>query len=186
MIYLELFLGFLRVGCFSFGGAYSAVPLIRDITAAYGWLDDETLAYMIAVSESTPGSLMVNLATYVGSSQGGFWGAAIATLAVVLPAFGIILLVTAALNAALDNRYVQAMFSGLIPCIIGIILATGLSMTGAGCLVPAGAVLDGRAVGIAAVLLAAAAASRVLRKKRISPIVLILLSACAGILVYGA
>ena len=71
MIYLELFLGFLKVGCFAFGGAYGAIPLIRDVVLSYGWLSDETLTYMIAVSESTPGPIMVNLATYVGSSQAG-------------------------------------------------------------------------------------------------------------------
>ena len=93
MIYLELFLGFLKVGLFSFGGAYGAIPLIRDIVLSYGWLDDEMLTYMIAVSESTPGPIMVNLATYVGSSQAGLPGSAIATFAVILPAFIIILLI---------------------------------------------------------------------------------------------
>ena len=82
MIYLDLFLGFLKVGCFAFGGAYGAIPLIRDVALSYGWLSDETLTYMIAVSESTPGPIMVNLATYVGSSQAGMLGAIVATLAV--------------------------------------------------------------------------------------------------------
>ena len=95
MIYLELFAGFLKVGCFAFGGAYGAIPLIRDVVLSYGWLNDDMMTYMIAVSESTPGPIMVNLATYVGSSQGGFLGAVIATAAVVLPSFLIILLVTA-------------------------------------------------------------------------------------------
>ena len=98
MIYLDLFLGFLRVGLFAFGGAYGAIPLIRDVVLSYGWLSDEALTYMIAVSESTPGPIMVNLATYVGSSQAGFLGAVIATLAVVLPSFIIILLVMIALK----------------------------------------------------------------------------------------
>ena len=93
----HLFLGFLKVGCFAFGGAYGAIPLIRDVEMSYGWLSDEMLTYMIAVSESTPGPIMVNLATYIGSSQAGFFGAVIATLAVVLPSFLIILLVTALL-----------------------------------------------------------------------------------------
>ena len=65
MILLELFIGFLKVGCFAFGGAYGAIPLIRDVVLSYGWLDDEMLTYMIAVSESTPGPIMVNLATGV-------------------------------------------------------------------------------------------------------------------------
>ena len=93
MIYWDLFLGFLKVGCFTFGGAYSAIPLIRDVVRSYGWLSDETLTYMIAVSESTPGPIIVNLATYVGNSQAGFWGAVLATLAVVLPSFFVMLLI---------------------------------------------------------------------------------------------
>ena len=63
-------------------GAYGAIPLIRDVVLSYGWLSDEALTYMIAVSESTPGPIMVNLATYVGSSQAGLLGAVLATLAV--------------------------------------------------------------------------------------------------------
>ena len=98
MIYLDLLFGFLRVGCFAFGGAYGAIPLIRDVVLSYGWMTDEALTYMIAISESTPGPIMVNLATYVGSSQGGLLGAIIATLAVVLPSFIIILLVMACLK----------------------------------------------------------------------------------------
>ena len=115
MIYLDLFLGFLKVGCFAFGGAYGAIPLIRDVVMSYGWLSDEMLTYMIAVSESTPGPIMVNLATYIGSNQAGFLGAVIATLAVVLPSFLIILLVTALLKTALKNKYVQAVLKLISP-----------------------------------------------------------------------
>ena len=104
MILLELFAGFFKVGCFAFGGAYGAIPLIRDVVLSNGWLDEEMLTGMIAVSESTPGPIMVNLATYVGSSQAGFFGAVTATLAVVLPSFLIILLVTALLKTALKNH----------------------------------------------------------------------------------
>ena len=75
MIYLDLFLGFLKVGCFAFGGAYAAIPLIREVVLDYGWLTDDSLTYMIAVSESTPGPIMINLATYVGLSQAGLPGA---------------------------------------------------------------------------------------------------------------
>ena len=98
MIYLELLLGFLIVGCFSFGGAYGAIPLIREVVLAYGWVSEEMFTYFVAVSESTPGPIMVNLATYVGSSQGGFLGALIATTAVVTPAFLIILLIVTILK----------------------------------------------------------------------------------------
>lgn len=126
MICLDLLIGFLKVGLFSFGGAYGAIPLIRDVVLSYCWLEDEMLTYMIAVSESTPGPIMVNLATYVGSSQAGFWGALIATTAVVLPSFTIILLIMVLLKKLLKNPYVQAILRGMKPCIIGIILATGL------------------------------------------------------------
>ena len=121
MIYLDLLIGFLKVGLFSFGGAYGAIPLIRDIVLSYGWLSDEMLTYMIAVSESTPGPIMVNLATYVGSEKAGILGSLIATLAVVLPSFIIVLLITALLKTVLKNKYVQAVFRGLKPCMIGII-----------------------------------------------------------------
>jgi chromate transporter len=82
MIYLDLLLGFLRVGCFAFGGAYGAIPLIREVVLSYGWISEEALANMIAVSESTPGPIMVNMATYIGSTAGGFAGALVATTAV--------------------------------------------------------------------------------------------------------
>ena len=87
MIYLELFAGFLKVGLFYIGGGYASIPLIRDVVMSYGWLSEDMLTYMIAVSESTPGPIMVNLATYVGITQAGMPGAFVATFAVVLPAF---------------------------------------------------------------------------------------------------
>ncbi len=186
MIYLELFLGFLRVGCFSFGGAYSAIPLIRDVVLSYGWLTDEALTYMIAVSESTPGPIMVNLATYVGSSRGGLPGAAVATLAVALPSFVVILLIMAALKTLLKNGYVRAVIEGLKPCIIGIVLATGVYMLINNCVPLAReASVNVQAVVITAVLAALTAGAKCVFKKRISPIALIAVSACLGVVVYG-
>ena len=186
MILLDLFLGFLKVGCFAFGGAYGAIPLIRDIVLSYGWLNDEALTYMIAVSESTPGPIMVNLATYVGSSQAGFIGAAIATLAVVLPSFLIILLVTALLKTVLKNKYVQAVLRGLKPCVIGIVLATGLYMIWKNCF---GSLtspdVNLPAIIITAILVAVMLGYKHLAKKKLSPILLILISAVAGMIVYG-
>ncbi len=185
MILLDLFVGFLKVGCFAFGGAYGAIPLIRDVVLSYGWLSDEMLTYMIAVSESTPGPIMVNLATYVGSSQAGIIGSLIATLAVVLPSFIIVLLVTSLLETALDNPYIQAVLRGLKPCMIGIVLATGISM-----ILKNGIVIQNSyplirpllmTLGLSAVYFG----SRRFRKGGISPILLICLSAAAGILIYG-
>ena len=186
MIYLDLFLGFLRVGCFSFGGAYGAIPLIRDVALSYGWLDDETLAYMIAVSESTPGPIMVNLATYVGSSQAGLGGAVLATLAVVLPSFLVILLAAAVLKNLLENRYVKAVLGGLKPCVIGIILATGVYMTvhnGISGMGKPG--LDLRPAAITAILAAVMWGAKPVLKRKVAPLALIAVSACLGILVYG-
>ena len=185
MILLELFIGFLRVGCFAFGGAYGAIPLIRDVVLSYGWLDEEMLTYMIAVSESTPGPIMVNLATYVGNSQAGIPGALIATIAVVLPSFIIILLVTALLKTVLKNPYVQAALRGLKPCMIGIILATGVYM-----IIRNGIVIQEKVILIRPLILTLMLAliyfgSRKISKNGISPIMLICISAIAGAALYG-
>ena len=185
MIYLDLFLGFLKVGCFAFGGAYGAIPLIRDVVMSYGWLNDEMLTYMIAVSESTPGPIMVNLATYIGSSQAGFLGASIATLAGVLPSFLIILLVTALLKTALKNKYVQAILRGLKPCVIGIVLATGIYMVLKNCFITISDVtVNLNAVIITALLIASMVGYKHLKKEKLSPISLIVLSAVLGIIVF--
>ena len=186
MICVDLLIGFLKVGLFSFGGAYGAIPLIRDVVLSYGWIGDETLTYMIAVSESTPGPIMVNLATYVGSAQAGFWGALIATAAVVLPSFIIILLIMILLKKALKNPYVQAVLRGLKPCMIGIILATGVFMILQRCAGSIGAFSVNATALITTVVLAAIYfGSRKILKKGISPIGLIAVSALAGIVVYG-
>ncbi|RKM58664.1 chromate transporter [Butyrivibrio sp. XB500-5] len=185
MIYLDLFIGFLEVGFFSFGGAYAAIPLIKDVVTAHNWLDEEMLTYMIAISESTPGPIMVNMATYVGSEKGGLIGAAIATAAVVLPAFFIILLIMVAMNKFLKNRYVKAALSGLKPCIMGIILVTGVLMILKNC----GLLFNGRADILTIVLTCSIAfiyfGSRLVMKKGMNPIMLICLSAFVGIVVYA-
>jgi len=185
MMYLHLFLGFLHVGCFAFGGAYGAIPLIRDVVLSYHWLSEETLTYMIAVSESTPGSIMINLATYVGSSQAGLFGALIATFAVVLPSFIIILLVMIALKSLLKHPYVQAILYGLKPCIIGIILATGVFMILNNAFHIASEVsFEGKAAILTLILGGVMVYSNSVKKK-VSPIMLIVISAMLGIVIYG-
>lgn len=181
MIYLELFLGFLEVGCFSFGGAYAAIPLIRDVVLKYGWLEEETLLYFIGVCESTPGPIMINLATYVGSSQAGILGSLLATLAVVLPAFLIILGVVAIMDKFLKNPWIKAAMDGLKPGVIGVILATGLSLILSNA-VPGGKP-DVQALIITGVLAALIVVSRLIRKKKIAPIPLIGISALLGMAV---
>ena len=186
MICLELLLGFLKVGLFSFGGGYAAIPLIRDVVLSYGWLTDEALTDMIAVCESTPGPIMVNLATYIGSSQAGFPGAALATLAVVLPAFIIILLIMAVMKKILKNRYVQEIMHGLTACVTGVILATGcwiLFRNGISPLIQKEA--DVRPLILAVLLSAVWIGIKKGLRKRPSPITLILISAVFGIVIYS-
>lgn len=186
MIWFDLLIGFLKVGLFSFGGAYGAIPLIRDVVLSYGWIEEDMLTCMIAVSESTPGPIMVNLATYVGSSQAGFPGALIATAAVVLPSFIIILLIMLLLKKVLKNPYVQAVLRGLKPCMIGIILATGVFMILQHFVGGIGEFsVDSTALLMTVVLAGIYFGSGKILKKGISPIGLICLSALAGIIAYG-
>ena len=186
MILLDLFLGFLKVGCFSFGGAYGAIPLIRDVVLSYGWITDETLTYMIAVSESTPGPIMVNLATYVGNTTAGLPGALVATLAVVFPSFLVILLITALLQNALKNKYVKAILQGLKPCVVGIVLATGIYMVLNNCLGSFGHwQISWSAIIITCILYGTKSIWFHVKQKKLDPITLILVSAFAGILIYG-
>ena len=186
MIYLDLLIGFLKVGCFSFGGAYAAIPLIREVVLSYGWVSEEMLTDMIAVSESTPGPIMVNLATYVGTSQAGIPGAAIATLASILPAFLIILLIMAVMKRTLKNKYMQAVMRGLQSCVIGVITAVGCHMLYQNAVRPVMAgETDARPLILAAVLALVYFGSRKVMKKGLSPIVLIGISACLGVIAFG-
>lgn len=184
MIYLELFISFLKVGCFSFGG-YAAIPLIREMVLEHQWLSDETVSYMIALSESTPGPIMVNMATYVGKSQAGFPGAVIATLATILPAFIIILLLTVSLKSLLKNVYVQAALDGMEPCIIGIIMATGVYMIISNCVFVGNSIIcDWKSGWLAVILIVVMYGYRYVKKQKISPIVLMLISAGLGMVVF--
>lgn len=185
MIILDLLIGFLRVGLFSFGGAYGAIPLIRDVVLEYGWLTDEQLSTMIAISESTPGPIMVNIATYVGSSQAGILGAAVATLAVITPAFVIVLLIMNILKNALKNEYVKAVLDGLKPCIIGIVLATGSYMVLENIVKKTESiVLDWKSLILSVVIVAIMIVYKMLTKKKISPILLIVIGAVCGVIVF--
>ena len=187
MIYLDLFIGFLKVGLFSFGGAYGAIPLIRDVVLHYGWMDEEALVNMIAISESTPGPIMVNLATYVGCSKAGVPGGILATLAVVSPAFLFIILLVTLFNrlAGQKKKWMKAAFNGIKPCIIGIILAMGVSMIGKNCINPIVKEKDILPTVVTIVFATVYFGFRKICKKKMSPIVLILIAAFAGIVVYG-
>lgn len=186
MIYWDLFLGFLKVGLFSFGGAYGAIPVIREVVMANNWVSEETFAYLLAISESTPGPIMVNTATYIGNVVGGIWGAALATLTVCLPAFIIILLLSMILKNFLKNQYVVAVLDGIKPCIIGIILATGLHMIVENCISEGLSIASNwQTFVIMGIILLASFGYKKWKKKAISPILMILVAAASGIILYS-
>ena len=189
MIYLRLFLTFLEIGAVSFGGGYGMISLIREKVLGYGWLTEEDFLSFIAVSESTPGPLAVNMATFIGSSQGGFPGALCATLGVVLPSFCIILLIAALMRNLLKYAGVNAALGGIRPAVVGLILGTALTMA-LGTLFGFSAVgdfvvPDWRGLAILGILLVLHALCRRFRHRPPSPILMILLSAGLGILLYG-
>ena len=188
MIYLRLFLEFLKVGLFTFGGAYGSIPIIRETVLGNGWMNDDLFTYILGVSESTPGPIMVNTATYVGNTVGGFWGAVCATLGVVTPSFVIILLVAAFLRRFLEKKPVRALLDGIKPAIVGIILVTAASLF-AGCLFPQnegyGIHVDWRAFILVLTVGALRSGWRMWKKKPLSPILSILAASLLGIAVYG-
>jgi len=189
MIYLDLFLTFLQIGAVSFGGGYGMISMIRDQVLAHGWLAESELLNMIAVSESTPGPIAVNIATFVGSDQGGMLGAALATLGVILPSFLIILLIAALITNLLKYAGVKAFLGGISPCVVGLILSTAITI-GANTLFSFSKIGDMPDVDIGGVLIFAvicgvAALFRLVLKKRPSPILMIVISAGLGMLVYS-
>ena len=188
MIYLKLFLTFLEIGAFSFGGGYGMISLIREAVTSNGWLTESEFMNFVAVSESTPGPLAVNMATFVGASQAGIFGALLSTLGVVLPSFIIILLIAALISNLLKYTGVKAFLSGVRPCIIALILATAVTL-GANTLflfktLGSGFSPDFRALFILAVLILIGAVFKRFKKKTPSPILMIVLSAFLGIAVY--
>ena len=189
MIYLKLFLTFFEIGLFTFGGGYAMISLIRDKALTLGWLTEEELLNMIAVSESTPGPIAVNMATCVGSTLGGILGSLVATLGVVLPSFIIILLVCAVIRDFLKYKGVQAFLRGVRPCIVALILATAVTMALSTLLgfttLTGGAAPDVKGVIILAVLIAISLVFKKIKKKPLSPILMILVSAGLGMLLYS-
>lgn len=186
MIYLELLWAFLKIGTFSFGGAYGAIPLIREAVLSHAWITEEQFTYCVAVSESTPGPIMVNLATYIGSTQAGFAGALIATAGVVLPSFVVILVIASFMKNIIKNTYIQAIMKGIKPCFIGIVLAMGIYMIGNRLLSAATQpVTDWKVFFITLLLVGISIGYPKRMKKEFSPILLILVAAVLGMVMYS-
>ena len=189
MIYLTLFLTFFEIGLFTFGGGYAMISLIREKALALGWLTEEELLNMIAVSESTPGPIAVNMATFVGSTQGGILGSLAATLGVVLPSFIVILLIAAFIRNFLKYKGVQAFLGGVRPCVVALIIATAVTMALSTLFgfttISGGFAPDLRGIIILAILVAIALLFKKLKKKKPSPILMILISAGLGMILYS-
>lgn len=178
MIYLDLFFTFFRIGLFTFGGGYAMLPLIQEAVLAKGWIENTQLINFVAVSESTPGPFAINISTYIGAEMSGILGAACATLGVVLPSFIIILIVAKYYEKFKTNKIVKGCMNGLKPAVVGLIASAVLSMAKTVFLAE-GLKIDFLLVMSAIIFLV----MLVLALKKKHPIMLILISAVAGIAV---
>lgn len=182
MIYWRLFIEFFKTGLLAVGGGLATLPFLQDMAARTHWFTTAQLADMVAVSESTPGPIGVNMATYVGFTVGGIPGAVVATLGLIAPSLIIILIIAAFLQAFRNNRYVNAAFYGLRPAStamvasagIGVALLTFYNAEAAGL-----AVVNWKGVALAAVILVLTRWVKVTKKWH--PIIFILLSAVVGV-----
>ena len=188
MILLKLFLTFFEIGLFTFGGGYAMIPLIREKCILNGWLTEDAIMNFIAVSESTPGPFAINMATFVGSSQAGILGSALATLGVVLPSFIIVLIIAMVLKNLIKYKGTQAVLSGIKPVVIGLILATGattfLSVLCKITTINGGFEIEWFGILIFAVVVAFASVYKKIKKAAPSPVYLIILSAVLGLIFY--
>ena len=190
MIFLQLFLTFLKIGAVSFGGGYAMIPLIQDEVISNGWLNSEQILNFIAVSESTPGPIAINMATFIGSSQGGLLGAMCATLGVVLPSFVIILIIASVINGLLKFAGVKAFIDGLRPVVVGLILGTAITIIMQVIFafenIQISTInIDYKALIIFGIIAGISIITKKKTNKAISPIVLIIISAVLGLILYG-
>ena len=183
MIFLQLFYEFFKTGLFAVGGGLATLPFLEDISQRTGWFTSAQLADMLAISESTPGPIGVNMATYVGFETAGILGALCATAGLVTPSVIIIVLVSKVLEKFRSNTYVEAAFYGLRPASvamvasagIGVAMTTLLNLTASGF-----AVLRWRELVLAAVIVVLT--NFVPKVKKFHPIVFIALAAAVGII----
>lgn len=177
-VLFQLFVSYLKIGFFGFGGGYAMLSLIHsEVVVANGWLTNSEFSDIVAISQMTPGPIAINSATYIGYEVAGIWGSVVATVAVCLPALTIMMLITRFFLRLRDNRYVQGVVMGMRPVVVGMIAAAALLL-----IFPHSAdgrsFIDGWSWVIFIVVLLASV-------KRVNPILLIVLSAVAGIVIYG-
>lgn len=174
MILLTLFLEFFKTGLFAIGGGLATIPFLAQMTEKYDWFTMDTLTDMIAVAESTPGPIGVNVATYAGYSAAGIPGAIIATVGLVMPSVIVIVLITRALVKFRESTLVQNVFYGIRPAVAGLIAAAAAELFKVS-LISSGTLLIKPFV-IFVVMTAA-----VLGFKKVSPVIFIVLGAAAGV-----
>lgn len=183
---LELFLTFLKIGAVSFGGGYGMISLVREEALSHGWLTSDEFINMIAVAESTPGPIAINMATFIGSNEYGILGSVLATLGVVLPAFLIILTISALIKNFIKYKGVQAFLSGVQPCVVALILSTAFTMLLSSLFgfSHIGDIPTFNIVGIIVlpIIILIAFGYKKWKKKKISPILLIIISAILGMI----
>ncbi len=130
MLLLELFWEFLKIGVFAVGGGMATLPFLYDLGEKTAWYTSAQVLDMLAVSESTPGPIGINMATYVGYTVGGIPGAILATLGTILPGIILVIVLAKFLEKFRDNRYVNAAFYGLRPASTALIAAAGIGVLG--------------------------------------------------------
>lgn len=201
MIYLILFWEYFKIGLFTIGGGYAMLKPVLDVVQNRGWMSDAEIYNFVGIAESTPGPFAINLATFVGITVGsgtslgvfgGFLGALVATVAVVLPSFIIIIIVTKLFQKFQKNRYVQGVLYGIRPVVVGLVLSAVLSV-GAKTVLPKLTLTAISKDGfeefnwISLIILAAFfPLSRIkIKGKKIHPIILIVAAAALGILIFG-
>ena len=189
IIYLELFLTFFKIGLFTFGGGYAMIPLVRDEALALNWITEEGFVNFIAVAESTPGPIAINMATFIGSTNAGILGSLCATIGVILPSFIIILLIASVLKKFLQISGVQAFIKGIHPTITALILSTGITMLLSALFsiknIESKFSFDYKALIILAVIILAETLYKKIFKKKPSAIILIFVSAILGMILYS-
>ena len=190
MIYLQLFLTFLKVGAFAFGGGYAMLSLIGDSVLKYGWMTEEELLNFVGVETVIPGPIAVNMATYIGYGQGGFLGAFLATIGVVLPSFIIILIVAACIKNLLKYPPVKTFIASMRPALGGLIVSVAVTMALAVFLSidnvsTINLSFDPRTLVVLAVVIAIPIIWKRIKKKEFSAILLVVISGVVGMLLFG-
>ena len=183
MILWQLFYTFFTIGAFTFGGGLAMLRIAQEQVLAWGWLEESQIVDFVALSESTPGPFAINMATYVGASQGGFWGAVCATLGVVLPSFIVILIVAHFYKQFQNSHTVKGIMTGLKPTAIGLIASAVISMA-ITVFVPSGlslAILKSTEFYVSIAIFAISAFLIFSKKIKVPPVVIICISAALGI-----